>query len=133
MKVAAAPGTSTVPSAGAVMVRMGGLATTSAIRASAVCPLASVTRAVTVWSPWLRFPAVIVAPLPRLPSRSELHTTREPRAPLSASTAVALKVTAVPRSTVAFGTGAVIVTSGARFWASAIRSWGFPPVASRLA
>src|SRR5207244_582367 len=82
------------------------LAMTSAIRASPVCPLASVTRAMIVWSPWLRLPAVIVAPLPRLPSRSELHTTRAPRSPLSASTAVAPSVTAVPRSMVAFGTGA---------------------------
>ena len=111
---------------------MGGLATTIAIRASPDRPPASVARAVMVWGPWLRLAVVIEVPLPRMPSRSEAQTMRAPRSPLSASTAVALKVTAAPRSTVALGAGAVIVTSGARFWTSAIRSWGFPLVASRL-
>ena len=131
--VACTPGTSRVPSAGTMIVRTGGLATASVMRASPVRPPASVTRATIVWMPGLSAAAVIEAPPPRTPSRSEVHTIRGPRSPLSASTAVALNATGVPRSTVVLGAGAVIVTTGARFCARETSSCGLPLVASRVA
>ena len=83
--------------------------------------------------PGLSAAAVIEAPPPSVPSRSDVHTIRDPRSPFSASNAVAVNATGVPRSTVVLGAGAVIVTTGARFCARETSSCGLPLVASRVA
>ena len=123
----------TVPSAGATMVTAGGWTTVIATVAWPTSPPASVTRAVTVCRPGRSAAAVTVGPVPRGPSRLELHAMRLPRSPSSASIAAAVKTTGLPGSTRAAVAGASTVTTGGVFSVSAMRSSGRPVVASRLA
>jgi hypothetical protein len=79
-----------------------------------VRPPWSVTVAVSVWVPWLsawlRSP-----PVPRKPSRLDVHTTLAERLPSSRSLAVALSATGGPAARTWVAVGAVIATSGGVF------------------
>ena len=75
---------------------------------------------------------MMLAPVPRTPSRLDVHWIWLERSPLSASVAVPAKVTGAPMLTVAFGAGAAMLTTGAVLWASVSTSCGFPLVASRV-
>ena len=123
----------TVPSAGAAMVTTGGWVTVTVIAAWPTRPPVSVARAVIVCTPGRSAVVVRAAPAPRRPSRLELHSIRLPRSPSSASVAAPAKATGLPGSTLVPDAGARMVTSGAVFCVSAIRSSGFPVDASRLA
>src|SRR3989442_2926625 len=95
-------------------------------------PVASVTRAVIVCVPGWRRATVMLAPVPRVPSRLDVHWIWPERSPLSASVALPVKVTGAPMLTVAFGAGAAMLTTGAVFWASVRTSCGLPAVDSRV-
>ena len=103
----------TAPSAGVSIATTGGRSTTTLVVASAVIPLGSATCAVTVCGPGLRVATDSVAPLPRTPSRSDVHWIRRLRSPLSASRAAPAKTIGTPGAPTAPGTGAVIATTGA--------------------
>ena len=114
------------------MATLGLWPTWSVICARPLRPVASVTRAVMVCVPGWRRATVMLAPVPRAPSRLDVHWIWPERSPLSASVAFPLKVTGEPMLTVAFGAGAAMLTTGAVLWASVSTSCGFPLVASRV-
>ena len=114
------------------MVTFGLWPTLSVICARPARPVASVTRAVMTCVPGWRRATVRAAPVPRGPSRLDVHWIWLERSPLSASVAVPLKVTGAPMLRTLFGAGAMISTTGAVFWASVSTSWGFPLDASRV-
>ena len=74
-------------------------------------PPVSVTAAVMRCGPGLSA-FVMLAPVPSVPSRSEVQTRRAPSGPSSRSLAVPLNVTGLPARTTAASAGAVIATSG---------------------
>ena len=115
----------TAPSAGVSIATTGGRSTTTVVVASAVIPLGSATCAVTVCGPGLRVATDSVAPLPRTPSRSDVHWIRRLRSPLSASRAAPAKTIGTSDALTAPGTGAVIATTGAVSGFSVSSSWGF--------
>ena len=115
------------------MVTTGGCVTVTVIVACPARPPASVARAVIVCTPGRSAVVPRDAPMPSGPSRLELHAIRLPRSPSSASVAAPEKATELPGSARVPDTGARMVTRGAVFCVSAIRSSGFPVNASRLA
>src|SRR5439155_503835 len=131
--VSGVPAGTTVPSAGAAMVTTGGWVTVIVIAAWPTRPPVSVARALIVCTPGRSAVVATVAPVPRGPSRLELHSSRLPRSPSSASVAAPAKATGLPGSTLVPDGGARMLTSGAVFCVSVIRSSGLPVDASRLA
>src|SRR5262245_15907760 len=105
-----------VPLVGAVIRTWGaafGLRTRTVICAEPVRPSLSVALAVITCVPTESLLTLSAAPLPRLPSRSELHWRRLARLPSSTSLAIPTKLIASPRKATAPAAGAVIVTVGA--------------------
>ena len=98
VRVVAAPISRIEPLAGAVMATVGVALTTTEIATLALLPPLSVTEAMIAWVPELSVLVVMLPPVPRTPSRLEIHEMRAARLPSSASVAVAVKVTAVPGS-----------------------------------
>ena len=115
------------------MVTTGGWVTVIVIAAWPTRPPVSVARALIVCTPGRSAVVARVAPVPRGPSRLELHSSRLPRSPSSASVAAPAKATGLPGSTLVPDGGARMLTSGAVFCVSVIRSSGLPVDASRLA
>src|SRR3990172_1561864 len=113
VKVTVSPGLKTLAGAGAVIVTLGAPLTVIVTVALSVLPPASVMLAVMVWVPDWSVPTVKLAPVPRLPSRSELQAIAALRSVSSGSVAVPVKVAVSPGLKTLAGAGAVIVTLGA--------------------
>ena len=112
----AVPAATELPSAGPAMTTAGGAfgaRTRSVVCAWPRSPAESVTAAVTVCRPTLRPLAAIVAPVPRAPSRLDVHRIRLDSSPSSAWLACAVNVIPSCRKKTDPSAGAAIVTVGA--------------------
>src|SRR5205823_14760879 len=92
----ASPTPTSAPFGGDVMVTTGAALTVTVMDDVTVFPPVSVTDAVMRCEPADNELALIDAPLPRAPSRLELHWIAAARSPSSVSLAVPVKVTVAP-------------------------------------
>ena len=130
----AVPAGTELPSAGLAIVTAGGVfgaRTRMLVWAWPPSPPESVTAAVTVCSPTVSALVVTVAPVPRLPSRLDVHSIRLDSSPSSASRAWAAKVIASRWKKMDPAAGAAMVTVGAARATVTMRVGAGPPSRER--
>src|SRR5689334_11115422 len=103
------------------MVTAGGASTMTLTftLALALRPALSTTRAVIVCVPWLRFERLKLPPVPRLPSRLDVHWMLGVKLPSKGSLAVAKKLMGAPKANILPSIGELRVRVGVE----AVATW----------